>query len=90
VYSELRHFGDELRFILNTSRATLHEGSIATADKTALEDLAVLSRPSEHKKCERCWHYREDAGLDPAHPGICRRCVANLDPDGPGETRRYA
>jgi isoleucyl-tRNA synthetase len=90
VYKELEQFGDELRFILNTSRATLHEGSSASAEKTAVEDLAVLSHPSEHKKCERCWHYREDVGLHPDHPGICRRCVANLDPGGPGEARRYA
>ena len=31
---------------------------------------------------------RADVGIDPRHPGICARCVSNLD--GPGEARRHA
>ena len=27
--------------------------------------------PSAHAKCDRCWHYRADVGVDPAHPAIC-------------------
>jgi isoleucyl-tRNA synthetase len=39
-------------------------------------------------KCERCWHYRDDVGTDPAHPTICGRCASNLY--GSGETRTVA
>jgi isoleucyl-tRNA synthetase len=27
-------------------------------------------------KCERCWMRRATVGQDPAHPGLCDRCVA--------------
>ncbi|HZE90850.1 MAG TPA: zinc finger domain-containing protein [Rhizobacter sp.] len=39
-------------------------------------------------KCDRCWHYRDDVGHDPAHPTICGRCTSNLY--GAGERRRVA
>ena len=35
-------------------------------------------RPSAAPKCERCWHYRADVGIDPAHPTLCGRCTSNL------------
>jgi isoleucyl-tRNA synthetase len=40
--------------------------------------------PSTAKKCERCWHWRDDVGADAAHPTICGRCTSNLH--GAGET----
>jgi isoleucyl-tRNA synthetase len=39
-------------------------------------------------KCDRCWHYRDDVGHDPAHPTICGRCTDNLF--GAGEVRTVA
>jgi isoleucyl-tRNA synthetase len=38
-------------------------------------------------KCARCWHCREDVGVNPEHPEICGRCVDNI---GAGEVRHYA
>jgi isoleucyl-tRNA synthetase len=75
----LAALGDELRFVLITSQAAVREG----AD-------SIVATPSRHPKCERCWHYRADVGADPAHPAICGRCASNLDPNGPGESRRCA
>jgi len=49
---------------------------------------SVNVRPSEHTKCDRCWHWRADTGADPAHPGLCGRCVSNLH--GAGEPRACA
>jgi isoleucyl-tRNA synthetase len=69
---------DDLRFVMITSAATVHPG----------DALKVTVRPSSATKCERCWHYRTDVGIDRAHPGLCARCVANLF--GSGEPRRYA
>jgi isoleucyl-tRNA synthetase len=74
----LAELGDDLRFVLITSAATLVVG----------DALAVQVTPSTHTKCERCWHWRSDAGHDPAHPGLCGRCTSNLY--GAGEPRRAA
>jgi isoleucyl-tRNA synthetase len=75
----LADLGDDLRFVLIVSRATVHAGS---------DELRIEITPSTHKKCERCWHWREDVGIDPAHPEICGRCVSNLF--GSGEARDKA
>ena len=74
----LESLGDDLRFVLITSTASVEPGS----------SLAVRVTPSAHAKCDRCWHYREDIGADPRHPAICGRCVSNIE--GPGEERRHA
>jgi len=77
----LNGLGDDLRFVLITSRAT-----VVRAASEAEEAIRTL--PSSHPKCQRCWHWRADVGADPNHPGICGRCVQNLY--GSGEPRRFA
>jgi isoleucyl-tRNA synthetase len=77
-YAALASLGDDLRFVTITSAATVARGS----------ELAVTVTPSPHAKCERCWHWRADVGVDAAHPTLCGRCVANLF--GAGEVRRCA
>jgi isoleucyl-tRNA synthetase len=74
----LESLGDDLRFVLITSTATVEPGG----------SLAVRVTTSPHAKCDRCWHYREDTGADARHPAICGRCVSNIE--GPGEERRHA
>ena len=76
-YPLLSSLGDDLRFVLNTSKASVVHGV-----------HEIIMRPSNQKKCERCWHYRADVGADPAHPEICGRCTQNLY--GSGETRAHA
>ena len=51
-------------------------------------EAGIQVTPSAHKKCERCWHYREDVGHDAAHPELCGRCTSNLH--GVGEARSVA
>jgi isoleucyl-tRNA synthetase len=87
-YGLLSSFGDELRFALITSRATVIEGSDVGALQTLLDGVGVKVSATAHKKCERCWHYRADVGIDSARPDICGRCISNLD--GPGEPRDHA
>jgi len=77
-FDALASLGDDLRFVLITSAATLAKG----------ERLAISAAASAHAKCERCWHYRADVGRDAAHPTLCARCVSNLF--GPGELRACA
>ena len=74
----LASLGDDLRFVTITSQAVL----------ASAEALSVSATPSNATKCERCWHYRDDVGIDAAHPTICGRCVSNLF--GAGETRLIA
>ncbi|MCU5785447.1 isoleucine--tRNA ligase [Alloalcanivorax marinus] len=86
----LARLGDELRFVTITSTATLAPLAEAPAalEDSAVAGLKVKVAPSPHSKCARCWHHREDVGVDPAHPDICGRCVTNVE--GPGEERDYA
>ena len=74
----LASLGDDLKFVFITSAVAL-----AAADATAAQVSA-----STAAKCERCWHYRDDVGHDPAHPTLCGRCTSNLY--GTGEDRKYA
>ena len=77
-HAALASLGDDLKFVLITSAASL----------TAGESLAVTVQARDTAKCERCWHWREDVGSDAAHPTICGRCTSNLY--GAGETRQVA
>ena len=74
----LQSLGDDLRFVFITSAVALAAG----------DDLSVTTTPSTATKCERCWHYRDDVGVDSAHPTLCGRCTSNLF--GAGETRTFA
>jgi isoleucyl-tRNA synthetase len=73
--------GDDLKFVLLTSRAGLHLAERA-------EDEKIVVVPTAHRKCERCWHWRADVGAEAEHPTLCGRCVSNLF--GAGEARRAA
>ncbi|MDZ4075851.1 MAG: isoleucine--tRNA ligase [Hylemonella sp.] len=74
----LASLGEDLKFVFITSAVTLQPGSA----------LTVQVAPSTAQKCERCWHYRDDVGVDAAHPTLCGRCTSNLY--GQGETRKVA
>jgi isoleucyl-tRNA synthetase len=74
----LQTLADDLKFVFITSSAQAIAGN----------ELAVTVTPSEHEKCERCWHYRTDVGVNPEHPTLCGRCDTNLH--GSGEVRTKA
>ena len=86
----LRSLGDELRFVLITSEATVAETSSAPDGVVDAEGMAlrIQVEPAASEKCERCWHRRPDVGEHSAHPTLCGRCVTNID--GPGEVREFA
>jgi len=84
----LRQLGDELRFIFITSAATVASAVDRPTDAVEADaGLWLIATPSPHPKCERCWHHRADVGSHAAHPGLCGRCVTNIE--GPGEERRH-
>jgi isoleucyl-tRNA synthetase len=80
LYESLARLKDDLRFVMITSRAKVF--------KQAGSGVQIDVSPSQHTKCDRCWHYRADVGLHAEHPSICGRCVSNLF--GSGEVRKYA
>jgi len=87
LHAQLQQLGDELRFVLLTSKASL----VASEDggvETELASLRLDIHASEHTKCERCWHHREDVGVVAAEPELCGRCVDNVS--GSGEVRQFA
>ena len=84
----LASLGDDMRFVLITSRASLHAGAGGSATSNGLPGVGIGVSASTHVKCERCWHYRADVGGNAGHPLLCGRCVSNLF--GPGESRDHA
>jgi len=90
LVADLSKLSNELRFVLITSTASVAPLASAPADAVVTEvaGLKLKVVKSGHAKCARCWHHREDVGVDPAHPEICGRCVDNIS--GKGEVRHYA
>lgn len=81
--------GEELRFVLITSSATLRPIDEAVdAVDTEVEGLKVQVRASAEQACVRCWHHRPEVGERAAHRELCDRCIDNID--GAGEQRRFA
>jgi len=78
THALLAPLGDDLRFVLITSQARL----------VASDTDRIEVTPSAAKKCERCWHYRDDVDAHADHPGLCGRCVSNLTTTG--EARSHA
>ncbi|MEM8844258.1 MAG: isoleucine--tRNA ligase [Pseudomonadota bacterium] len=84
---------DELRFILITSYADVENKDKVTSDAQTFElsnseSIKVAIKKSSHNKCVRCWHFREDVGTHTQHPGLCSRCITNIE--STGEIRLYA
>ncbi len=80
TYDSLARMEDALRFVFITSQAKV--------EKQSGSGLKFNVVASQHTKCDRCWHYRDDVGATAEHPTICGRCVSNLF--GAGESRKYA
>lgn len=74
----LASLGADLKFVFITSAIEL----------VASNAMNTSAKASSNTKCERCWHYRADVGIEPAHPTICGRCTSNLY--GSGESRQFA
>ncbi|KOE70311.1 isoleucine--tRNA ligase [Aggregatibacter actinomycetemcomitans serotype f str. D18P1] len=86
----LEKLGDELRFVLITSKAEVKPLTDKPADvaEGELEGIAVSVARSNGEKCPRCWHYSDKIGVNPQHPSLCPRCVENVA--GNGEIRHFA
>ena len=63
---------ETLKELLNVSQLECTGAEPASSAK----DYIIEIKKADGQKCERCWHWETDVGLDPAHPTICMRCVA--------------
>ena len=90
LFEVLSRLEEDLRFLLITSYARVHPVTERPADvvTTDIDGLWIKVEASRHPKCSRCWHHREDVGIEPQHPQLCGRCVENVV--GAGESRRFA
>lgn len=91
LFTALSSLGEELRFVLLSSAATVKPLADADAAQVApseLEGLLLKVSASEQAKCDRCWHHREDVGQNESHPDLCGRCIENVE--GDGEQRSFA
>ncbi|MGA1395907.1 MAG: isoleucine--tRNA ligase, partial [Burkholderiaceae bacterium] len=80
MFDALGSLGADLKFVTMTSSVILSRQDAA--------GISVKVIPSQHNKCERCWHYHPSVGTLANHPGLCERCDSNLH--GHGETRSFA
>jgi len=92
AYPRLSALGPELRFLLITSHADVHECAApppqaVPAPNAAASGVWIVLAPTQEPKCVRCWQRRADVGADSRHPQLCLRCVSNVE--GPGERREF-
>jgi isoleucyl-tRNA synthetase len=73
VYSLLRHYSDQLRYLFIVSAVTLKQGS-----GNGTGDVRVEVKKADGTKCERCWNYSIHVGEDKNYPTVCERCSAVL------------
>jgi isoleucyl-tRNA synthetase len=65
----LESFGDDLRFMFIVSQVVLKDGA----------ELKVEVAKADGEKCERCWNYTTDVGVNAAYAGACGRCATNIE-----------
>ncbi|MCF6157757.1 MAG: isoleucine--tRNA ligase [wastewater metagenome] len=76
-YQFLKDYEKDLPAIFIVSEVKLGKDVPPKAVKgELLPDLWIECSVSQHRKCERCWNFRESVGEDKEHPMICDRCSA--------------
>jgi isoleucyl-tRNA synthetase len=73
VYSLLKRYADQLRYLFIVSAVTLTEGS-----GNGTGGVRVEVKKADGAKCERCWNYSTHVGEDKTYPTVCERCSAVL------------
>ncbi|KAB2833548.1 MAG: class I tRNA ligase family protein, partial [Candidatus Brocadia sp.] len=79
LWQFLKSYEKDLSMIFIVSEVKLERNITPNAVKGELMgNLWIACKVSQHKKCERCWNFRETVGHNQDHPTICTRCVAAL------------
>ncbi len=90
-YKLLEKLGNELRFLLMSSKASLKAIEEKTNDsiESNINGLNIEVNKIEEPKCERCWHRSATVGQNQEYQDICSRCVENITTED-GESREFA
>ena len=83
IFATLATLGDDLKFVLLTSKATLQKGENGDNESEAVK-ISVESLNDSTKKCARCWHRVENLNGQ----SLCLRCESALTNTEP--TRHFA
>lgn len=79
MYSQLADITSELPTILIVSKASVEQGAELGEYKGDLEGVSFTVTKSDGKKCERCWSYSDEVGVNNEHPTLCSRCCKAID-----------
>ncbi|MEY8703021.1 isoleucine--tRNA ligase [Francisella philomiragia] len=90
-YKLLEKLGNELRFLLISSKASLRtiEEKTNNSIESNITGLNIEVNKIEEPKCERCWHRSATVGQNQEYQDICSRCVENITTED-GESREFA
>jgi isoleucyl-tRNA synthetase len=69
---------DNVRTLFIVSKVTVTRGEGEGFSSPELPGVTVAVKPSEDKKCARCWTHDEHVGEDDSHPELCPRCAASV------------
>lgn len=79
LWQFLKEYENDLPTIFIVSEVILDRNIPPNAVKGELvQDLRIECKVSQHKKCERCWNFRESVGVNRSYPVLCARCVSVL------------
>jgi isoleucyl-tRNA synthetase len=74
-YELLDRYRETLRYLFIVSQVELQQSS-ASGNGSGLK---IEISPADGKKCERCWNYSVQVGIDPEYPTVCERCSPILE-----------
>jgi len=71
----LKNYEEELSVIFIVSEVKIENHIPEKSVKAELVNgLRIECNVSQHKKCERCWNYRDSVGKSKDYPVVCERC----------------
>ena len=74
----LQNYADELDSVFIVSKVELTDYIDNGYISRTVAGLNIVVVRAKGEKCERCWSYSEDIGLNNDRPGICARCISAL------------
>ena len=88
----LRSYASRLRELFIVSQVELPKHAVmpGALRSETLKGLEILVERAAGKKCERCWNYSTQVGVNSDYPEVCERCVAALEEIERGTPRRGA
>ncbi|MDD5496405.1 MAG: isoleucine--tRNA ligase [Candidatus Omnitrophica bacterium] len=69
---------EQLRYLFIVSEVAVKESCEGNAGAKDLAPVVVSIEKAEGQKCQRCWNYTKDVGMNKEHPTLCARCVKNI------------